>query len=50
MAQPSQVYGLPALQVYKDGQLVEGSRHEGAITKAMLQKYIERHAIATVSV
>jgi hypothetical protein len=43
------VYGLPALLVYKDGQLVEASRHEGAITKAQLQRYIETHAVARVS-
>lgn len=43
------VYGLPTLMVYKDGQLVPGSHREGAITKALLQKYIQQHILATVA-
>jgi thioredoxin 1 len=35
------VYGLPALLVMKDGQVMDGSVVEGAITKAMLVKKLE---------
>jgi thioredoxin 1 len=44
-----QVYGLPCLIVFKDGQEVPGSKNEGAVTKAILQKYIEKHVAAKVS-
>jgi thioredoxin 1 len=44
-----QVYGLPALIVFKDGQEVEGSHKEGAITKALLQKYIKQYAVTSVA-
>lgn len=43
------VYGLPCLIVFKDGQEVPGSKNEGAVTKAILQKYIEKHVAAKVS-
>ena len=35
--------------VFKGGALVANSHREGAVTKAILQKYIEAHAIAPVS-
>lgn len=35
--------------VFKDGQLVAESHREGAVTKALLQKYIEAHALAPVN-
>jgi hypothetical protein len=35
--------------VFKDGQEVPGSKNEGAVTKAILQKYIEKHVTAKVS-
>jgi thioredoxin 1 len=44
-----QVYGLPTLIVFKDGQEVAGSKNEGAVTKAILQKYIQKHVVAPVS-
>lgn len=44
-----QVYGLPTLIVFKDGQEVPGSKSEGAVTKAMLEKYIKKHALTAVS-
>lgn len=44
-----QVYGLPALIVFKDGKMVEGSKNEGAIGKAMLEKYIQKHVLSTVN-
>lgn len=43
-----QVYGLPTLIVFKDGQEVPGSKSEGAVTKAMLEKYIKKHAATAV--
>lgn len=45
----AQVYGLPTLIVFKDGQEVAGSKNEGAVTKAILQKYIQKHVVAQVS-
>jgi thioredoxin 1 len=44
-----QVYGLPALIVFKDGQEVQGSHKEGAVTKAILQKYIKQYAVTSVA-
>jgi thioredoxin 1 len=43
------VYGLPTLIVFKDGKEVEGSKSEGAVTKAKLADYIKKYAAATVS-
>jgi thioredoxin 1 len=43
------VYGLPTLIVFKDGQEVPGSKKEGAVTKAILEKYIKKHAVAAVN-
>ncbi|KZV49368.1 hypothetical protein F511_10908 [Dorcoceras hygrometricum] len=37
------VYGLPTLIVFQDGQEVPGSRKEGAITKAKLKEYVDKH-------
>jgi hypothetical protein len=45
---PPQVYGLPALMVFRDGRLVEGSHREGAISKAQLQKYLQEHVLEVV--
>jgi hypothetical protein len=42
---PLQVYGLPTLILFKDGQEVAGSHREGAVTKAMLQTYLTKHGI-----
>jgi len=44
------VYGLPCLIVFKDGEMVEGSFHEGAITRKGLEKYISDHVGLTTSV
>ncbi|WIA29118.1 hypothetical protein OEZ86_011629 [Tetradesmus obliquus] len=43
------VYGLPTLMVFKDGKEVEGSKTEGAVTKAKLADYIKKYAAAKVS-
>ncbi|GBF94037.1 thioredoxin chloroplastic [Raphidocelis subcapitata] len=40
------VYGLPALMVFKGGELVADSHREGAVTKAILQKYVDEHILA----
>lgn len=42
---PLQVYGLPTLILFKDGQEVAGSHREGAVTKAMLQTYLTKHGV-----
>jgi hypothetical protein len=41
----AQVYGLPALILFKDGKQVEGSHREGAVSKPMLQAYLTKHGI-----
>eukprot|EP00899_Mesostigma_viride_P008971 jgi/Mesvir1/18075/Mv09381-RA.1 len=35
------VYGLPTLMVFRNGAVVEGSKHEGAINKEKLRKLVE---------
>ena len=44
-----QVYGLPTIILFKDGTMVKGSLNEGAITKPMLLKYLEKHGIGKVA-
>lgn len=43
------VYGLPTLMVFNGGELVEDSHREGAVTKAILEKYIKEHVLTVVS-
>lgn len=45
---PRAVYGLPTLMVFKKGSLVADSHREGAVTKAILTKYIQDHVVAPV--
>lgn len=40
-----QVYGLPTLIVFKNGEEVPGSKAEGAIGKAQLSEYIKKYAM-----
>ena len=42
----SQVYGLPTLILFKDGNMMKGSLREGAITKPLLMKYLEKFGAA----
>lgn len=42
---PPQVYGLPTLILFKDGQEVPNSKREGAVTKALLQDYLAKHKL-----
>lgn len=44
-----QVYGLPTLMLFKDGDVIEGSLQEGAIDRKKLVAYLERHGLAAVS-
>ncbi|KAL4440620.1 hypothetical protein ABPG75_003621 [Micractinium tetrahymenae] len=37
------VYGLPCFILFKDGQEVEGSHSEGAMTKKALGEYLQKH-------
>lgn len=37
------VYGLPGLIVFRNGQEVDGSHREGAITRKALLEYVEKH-------
>ncbi len=41
-----QVYGLPTLIVFKDGQELAGSKREGAITKPLLEQYLTKNGIS----
>lgn len=43
-----QVYGLPTLIVFKDGEIVPGSHREGAVGKAQLAEYLKTYAPSTV--
>lgn len=38
-----QVYGLPCFILFKDGQEVEGSHSEGAMSKKALAEYLQNH-------
>lgn len=42
---PRQVYGLPTLIVFKEGQELANSKREGAITKALLEQYLTKNGI-----
>ena len=42
------VYGLPCIMVFKNGEMVPESFHEGAITKKGLEEYISVHVGLTV--
>ncbi len=44
-----QVYGLPTVMLFRDGQKVENSHNEGAITLPKLKKYLEKHGIAAAA-
>ena len=41
------VYGLPTIVIFKNGEVVEGSKREGAITKKQLEDYLTKHDITT---
>jgi thioredoxin 1 len=40
-----QVYGLPTLILFKDGQEISGSKREGAVTKPLLLDYLKKHEV-----
>ncbi|GMH32917.1 hypothetical protein BSKO_00751 [Bryopsis sp. KO-2023] len=42
------IHGLPTIMLFKDGELVKGSRHEGAITRKLLYTYLEKRGVLTV--
>ena len=41
-----EVYGLPTLMVFKDGEPVKGSKREGAINLAKLKDYLQTHGVS----
>lgn len=41
----SQVYGLPTLVLFKDGEVVKGSQKEGALGKPAILKYLEKYEV-----
>lgn len=44
---PIQVYGLPALIVFKNGEMIAGSKREGAISQKMLADYLAKHGVTS---
>ncbi len=40
-----QVYGLPTLVLFKDGEVVKGSQKEGALGKPVILKYLESYGV-----
>ena len=40
-----QVYGLPTLVLFKDGEVVKGSQKEGALGKPIILKYLEEYGV-----
>ena len=40
-----QVYGLPTLVLFKDGEVVKGSQKEGALGKPVILKYLETYGV-----
>ena len=40
-----QVYGLPTLVLFKDGEVVKGSQKEGALGKPVILKYLETYGL-----
>ena len=40
-----QVYGLPTLVLFKDGEVVKGSQKEGALGKPVILKYLEEYGV-----
>lgn len=41
-----QVYGLPSLVLFRDGDIVEGSKHEGAIAFAGIISWLESYGVS----
>ena len=41
------VYGLPTIVIFKNGEPVEGSKREGAITIKQLEDYLTKYDITT---
>lgn len=44
-----QVHGLPCFIMFKDGQEVEGSHSEGAMSKKALTEYLAKHGVVPVA-
>lgn len=40
-----QVYGLPTLVLFKNGEVVKGSQKEGALGKSAILKYLEKYEV-----
>lgn len=40
-----QVYGLPSLLLFKDGEAVQGSKHEGAIAMPGIRNWLESNGV-----
>lgn len=45
-----QVYGLPTIILVKDGEKMEGTHHEGAITQKKLVAYLDKHGFSKAEV
>jgi len=44
------VYGLPTIILVKDGEKMEGTHHEGAITQKKLVAYLDKHGFSKAEV
>lgn len=40
-----QVYGLPTLLLFKNGEEMQGSKREGAVNKVMLTEYLKSNGV-----
>lgn len=43
------VYGLPTIMLFKDGEMIEGSQREGAITQEAILEYLDSFGIISDS-
>jgi len=43
------IYGLPTVLLFSGGAMVEGSKREGAITKAKLIEHLAAHGVSMPS-
>lgn len=45
VAEQCGVYGLPTLAIFHDGQMIQGAKREGAISKEKIKQWLSEHGI-----
>lgn len=45
MSCTAQVYGLPTFVLFKNGEEMEGSKHEGVLTKPLMIDYLKKNKV-----